>query len=102
MSEANKIAMRVVLDYINELESTPCFWDYWTSAYFAQRSYAKTAARDILELLENSSEPPLVVIETYRDKMDEYACLNEVNSFIFSVAYDTAENIIDAIISSCY
>ena len=102
MSKANTIAIRVVLDYINELESTTTTFDYWNSAYFAQRSYAKTAAYDILELLKNSTEPPLVVIEEYRDKMNDYACLNGFGSVIFSTAYDTAEGIIDALIGSCY
>lgn len=102
MSKAKDMAIRVVRDYINELECTSSIIDYWQSAHFAQRCYAKTAANDILELLKNSSEPPLVVIEEYRDKMDEFACLNNFGSIIFSVAYDTAESIIDALIGSCY
>ena len=102
MSEAHVIATRVVLDYIRELECAPGVIDGWRTAYLSQRSYAKTAAQDILELLRDTDQPPLVVIEAYRDKMDEYACLNKFGSIMFSVAHDTAENIIDSLIGSYY
>ena len=102
MSEPHLIATRVVLEYIREIERPCSVINYWHSSYLAQRSYAKTAAYEILDLLRNSSEPPLVIIEEYRDKMNEFACLNAFTSFMFSVMADTAENIIDAIMGSCY
>lgn len=102
MNEASKMAYKVVSAYIDELEKPVSVKDYWHSSYFAQRSYAKTAAYEILGLLRNSSEPPLVVIEEYRDKMNEYACLNSFTSVMFSVASRTADNIVDALIGSCY
>lgn len=102
MSEAQKLAYKVVSAYIDELENSPNPIEHWRSSYMAQRSYAKTAAYDILELLRDSTEPPLVVIEEYRDKMNEYACLNKHGSIIFSVAADTADNIVDALVGSCY
>lgn len=103
MSKANEMAIQIVQEYVKELENHPCSIGYWRSSEFAQRSYAKTAAYDILERLKKQcSEPPLIVIEEYRDKMDEYACINPVASIMFSVAHDTAENIIDALVGSCY
>lgn len=102
MSVAGVTATRVVMKYISELEREPRIVDYWNSEYFAQRSYARTAAYEILDLLRNSSEPPLVVIEDYKDKMNEYACTSTFASVMFSVAHDTAEGIIDALISSYY
>lgn len=101
MSEAHRLAYKAVSTYIDDLEERSIV-DYWHSSSFAQRSYAKTAAYEILELLRNSSEPPLVIIEEYRDKMNEFACLNSFGSFIFSVASHTAENIIDMLVGSCY
>jgi hypothetical protein len=102
MSEASITATRVTLEYIRELERETRVSDYWNSEYFAQRSYARTAAYEILDLLKSSNEPPLVVIEEYRDKMNDYACLSSFASLMFSVAYDTAEGIIDALIGSYY
>lgn len=102
MSEPHLIATRVVLEHIRELERPSMAINYWHSSYLAQRSYAKTAAYEILELLRNSSEPPLVIIEEYRDKMNELACLKPFTSFMFAVMADTAEHIIDAIMGSCY
>lgn len=102
MCEAKKIAIQVVQDYIRALERTPGVIEGWQTRYLSQRSYAKTAAYDILDLLRDTDEPPLVVIERYRDKMNDYACLNSFGSIMFSVAYDTAESIIDSLIGSYY
>lgn len=102
MDKAHVIATKVVLEYIRELDCATNPIECWQSAYLAQRSYMRTAAYDILKLLQDDSEPPLVVIEEYKDKMDRYACLNAFGSSMFSAASLTAENIIDAIIGSCY
>lgn len=65
-----------------------------------QESYSKWAAREILvRLIKEKETPPLVVIEQFRDKMDEYSCRNLNTSYMFSVAKDTAEWIIDLLIT---
>lgn len=102
MTKAHVMARKVVVKYIIDLKRAPKPIEYWHSSYMTQRSYAKTAAYEIKDMLRNSSEPPLVIIEEYRDKMKEYASLNPFGSTMFSVAQETAENIIDAIVGSCY
>ena len=101
MNTANKTAIQIVKDYIPELERYEDLW--WRSSEFAQWSYSKTAAKEILELLEkDTNTPPLVVIEEYRDKMNNFACLNPKWSIMYSVAADIAEYMIDELIGSYY
>lgn len=65
-----------------------------------QECYSKWAARELLIRLEkNNSVPPLVLIEEFRDQMDEYSCVNTRTSYVFSCAKDMAEWIIDLLIS---
>lgn len=65
-----------------------------------QESYSRWAARELLACLErNPDVPPLITIENFRDKMDEYSCVNLKTSYIFSCAKDIAEWIIDLLIS---
>lgn len=101
MSKANEMAIQVVQEYIERLERQHIH--PWQSSEFAQQSYSISAANDILyELKKNTSLPPLTIIEEYRDKMDEYSCLNSFGSFIFSVSHDIAEDIIDELIKAYY
>lgn len=101
MNKANETAIQIVKDYIPKLERSPGWW--WRSSEFAQWSYAKTAAKEVLDLLEeNTDTPPLVVIEEYRDRMNQFACVNPVRSIMYSVAADIAEDIIDELIGSYY
>lgn len=103
MHVANKTAILVVQDYIKRLEEHPVEWTYWRSSEFARWSYAKTTARYVLELLEKNPDiPPLMIIEEYRDKMDDYACLNAARSVMFSTAHDIADDIIDELIKAYY
>ena len=79
MSKANSLATEAAMCYLERLESQPM--GYWRSSEFAQLSYAKTAAREVVDLLKNDdSKPPLVIIEEYVDKMNKYACLNKERS----------------------
>ena len=81
-------AISIVEDYKGRI-------DYISEQYgfdFKQRSYSKWAADEILRsLYENCCIPPLVVVEKFRDKMKHYSQFN----VIFSVAYDTAQDIIE-------
>lgn len=101
MNKANEMAIQVVQRYIERLERQ--YIHPWLSSEFAQRSYSISAANDILdELRANDTMPPLMIIEEYRDKMNEYSCINSFGSFMFSVAYDIAEDISNEIIKSYY
>lgn len=99
MNKANEMAIRIVHDYYIRLERKRR--PYWRSPEFAQLVYSQMAAKDILDILTNNiSEPPLPLIEEYRDKMNEYSCLNPKHSIMYSIAYDTAESIIDELIGT--
>lgn len=63
--------------------------------------FEKIAAEDIYELLrKNPCSPPLNLIESYRDRMEAYS--NKEHSIrtsaIFSIMYDTSNDIIDMLI----
>lgn len=95
---SNDLAMDIVKDYIYEFSEhvyTP-----WQKKEFQYETYSIWAAKELLvELSKNKNLPPLFVLEKFRDKMDDYACLNKKNSFIFSVAKDTTEYLIDQLVS---
>lgn len=67
---------------------------------FKQACYSKWAAQEILRrLIVDDETPPLIVLEEFRDKMDQYSLINQQSSEIFSVAKDTAEYFIDLVLS---
>ncbi len=66
---------------------------------FEQRCYQEWAVKEVLRAIETSDLPPYMVAEEFAEKMDEYACLKERTSFMFSVAHDTAEWIIEILLS---
>lgn len=101
MHKANEMAIRVVSDYCVRL--TRQRRPHWRSPEFAQLSYSKTAAHEILDALkQNDSIPPLQTIEEYRDKVDKYSCINPKTSIMFSAAHDVAEDIINELIKAYY
>ena len=53
----------------------------------------------LASLIKNSAKRHDYCIENFRDKMDEYSCVNLKTSYIFSCAKDIAEWIIDLLIS---
>nr|DAJ79347.1 MAG TPA: hypothetical protein [Caudoviricetes sp.] len=66
---------------------------------FRQKSYSRWAGRELLLLLEkNTDKPPLILIEEFRDKMDDLSCISK-NGYIFSCAKDMAEFVIDLLIN---
>ena len=84
-----------VLQYIFELKQSA---SYWKKELFAQQSYAIWAAKEIYLLLcENETYPPECVVEEFANKMDNYACKRKETSFMFSIARDTAIDILDLI-----
>lgn len=97
MDISTESAIEVIRNYEEYLE----FIGEWQGYSFKQLSFSKWAVKEILKCLkEQVSEPPLSVIENFIDKMESYSCLNSKNGFIFSIACDVAENIIDELISS--
>lgn len=65
-----------------------------------QESYNRWAARELLSRLEKDRvTPPLILIEEFRDQMDDYSCVNIRTSYVFSCAKDMAEWIIDLLLA---
>lgn len=83
-----EMAVSIIEDYKERI-------DYISEQYgydFKQRSYSRWTADEILKsLYDNHFIPPLVVVEKFRDKMKHYSQFN----IIFSIAYDTAQDIIE-------
>lgn len=72
----------------------------WRGYSLAQESYSRWAGREIMvRLLRDNTTPPLIIIEQFRDQMDDYSCRNVHTSYMFSVAKDMAEWIIDLLIA---
>lgn len=65
-----------------------------------QESYSRWAAKELLShLRENPTIPPLLIIEEFRDQMDEYSKVNPDTSLIFASGRDLAEWIINLLIA---
>lgn len=97
METLNQKVIKMVKGYLQELDSYPI--PHWNSSELEYYSYSKSTLNDILERLRmDRTSPPLQVVMEYRDMMDKYACKNPEGSFMFSLAYDVTENIIDEII----
>lgn len=73
----------------------PCAnWpDYW----FNKSSYSRWAISEIIELLENRgiNESPKKVVSNFISRMDRYSCLNDSARKIFSIARETADDVLD-------
>lgn len=68
--------------------------------WFKQVSYSRWAVGEILKSIEESRfTPPIMVVEDFIRKMDDFSCRNKKTSIIFSVAHDMAENILDVLIA---
>lgn len=66
--------------------------------YFKQESYSRWAAYELIVRLKDRSKPPTMIVEDFIRTMDSYSCVSQDSSFIFSVAKDTAEYILDLIL----
>lgn len=65
-----------------------------------QESYSRWAAKELLNRLrEKPMIPPLLIIEEFRDQMDEYSKVNPDTSLIFVSGRDLAEWIINLLIA---
>ena len=72
----------------------------WYSDSFISNSYSICAAKELLTRLNNNRDiPPLITLENFEELMDEYACKNINNSFLFSCAKDMTRWIIDLLIA---
>lgn len=92
----NDIAQRAIREYIARILIRPSSGN---KTMFMQESYSRWAAIEMLmELRRHPDEPPLCVMEAFRDKMDRYSCMNPKTSYMFSIAKDISEVLIDLLI----
>lgn len=97
MVTANERAIETVRYCLRKTLRTTAIWRDYSPR---QESYSRWAAREILTRLEKNRElPPLIVIEQFRDQMDEYSCMNRKTSYRFSVAKDMAEWLVDLLLA---
>lgn len=85
-----------VLALVNVYLRNDISQELWESA--EDRSYSRTAAKELYSRLTTSREPPLLVLERFRDTMDSYAILHSVAERIFSTAARTADYFIRCLI----
>ena len=96
---SNEAAKNVIRGYLADMQKIHAKNRKWQFQLFQQESYSIWAANELLnELRKNKKDPPLVIMEAFRDRMDAYSCKNKETSFIFSVAKDTAEVLIDILL----
>ena len=87
MRKDHEEAIQVIKGHLDWLENQVISTYY--EDQFAQNCYAKSALKHLYILLkENPETPSSILIEEYASKMDEYSCINEQSSIIFSVAHD--------------
>ena len=85
-------AVRLIEQYIRDLPKPTNRY----SRYYEQRCHALWAANEILRAVkQHQMIPAAVVVENYADKMDTFSTMNPKTSFMFSVAKDIAEDILD-------
>lgn len=73
--------------------------DLFGESEFISYSYMRWASKELLaELSIHEDMPPLIVLENFRDRMNEYTKLNAEAAFIFSIGSNTAEYFINLLI----
>lgn len=97
-----KDAIRFISNYIQFSLATRQLHRVMTEAEFAQHSYSEWAAKECLRYIHRYPEMDVLdAIDMFADKMNNY-CLEHDNpecSWMFSVAYDTAMNIYDQLLT---
>ena len=88
-----KVIMRE-LDYAESTRISPFHTDE-----IAQCVYTKTALYEMLEIVCSSAHDD---INAYKKKMTDFACSNKFSSYMFSVAADTAELVLNDYLNEMY
>ena len=87
-----------IIGYIADLNLPS---DYWNRDLFEQQCYSIWAAKELYyELSINEEKPAETVIDDFIKRMDEYSCKCIETSFMFSIARDTAIDILDIVRST--
>ena len=90
-------ALLTIRDYIEYLDCLNEDLSRMIQVRLERYSYSRWAAEELIKTIRNEeTTPPIMVVEMFAKKMDQYSTMNQKNSFKFSVAYDAAMDILDA------
>lgn len=94
MDICHRAASEIAHDYFEHLE----FAYEQGGNTIRELSYAQMAAKEIIQKIQNEKDiPPIDVVESFKTQM--WNCYERANLLIFFVAYKTAEDIIDLLMS---
>lgn len=94
-SEQKELALSAIEAYIWDLREPR---RKYTKQRFVQLSYSRYAAEELYYYVEKHDDiSPIQAVEQFSKLMDEYSCSvkNKEMSFVFSVAYDIAVDVLD-------
>lgn len=94
----NELEVRAIRTYISEFLFEPQV--NWPQLYFDERCYSIWAANEILQrILDHPFIPASKIIDEFAIKCSYFACFTEnaTANFIFSVALDVADDILDVL-----
>lgn len=95
------LAAQLILKYMNDMIREPHI--RLSRTYFEQRVYSKWATEELLtRIMDNPYESPFDVIELYILELEccIYAASDSPNRKIFTIAKETAEDILDYLLKS--
>lgn len=86
----------LIEEYIGYTYHLPSRYSYRKRDQFRQKVYGVWACDQILEELNRPiQESPLLILEKFRKKMDDFSCQNLNSGNCFAVAKDVADDILD-------
>lgn len=93
-------AIDIIQDYMMDLK-IPKY--PWKRELFEYSSYQRWAANEALIYIKEHEElGPYMAMESFVYMMDFYSCENSHTSWIFSIAKDVGENILDIFSGAMY
>lgn len=90
-----KLVLDCIRNYIHGMKSSKKCWNVED---FRQASYSRWAAQEFYDFVNKKTSIELSDLESYVECMDELSCRNGGTSYIFAVAKDISEDILEAII----
>ena len=87
----------IVQNYKDKLEYTHPFVN---SDKFTDNSCGKWACREILKFIDRTSDlpfhlTPIELLDAFANKMQNYAFMNSKNAYLFTIAQETAESLVE-------
>ena len=86
----NEVAVSVIQEYVKNHLFGPS--SNWPDYYFRERSHSRWAAYELINRNLTMNETPIDILKDFINEMDQFEELN--NKFIFSVARNTAKEIL--------